>query len=391
MQQEPANDYTSIQLGDKEIILVGTAHISQDSVDTVIRTIDELEPDTVCVELDSQRYQSLINKKGWESLNLKEVIRKGQMPFLLTNLALSSYQKRMGLQTGVKPGAELAAAAQAAVDKGLGMELVDRNIRTTLLRVWRKTGLWNKMKVMAALFGSLFEKQELGEEDLAKLRQEDTLSSMLDEMGDLLPSVKQILVDERDTYMAYHIKNAPGNKILAVIGAAHQPGIERQLQQDILPETIEEISEVPPKSNVSKIIPWLIPGIVIALFIGGFFFGNREQFADAAIAWILANGVLSAVGALIAWGHPVTIASAFIAAPITSLNPTVGAGFVTGLVQAFVAAPTVRDMEMVGDDLITIRGWWNNRLARVMLVFLFSSIGSAAGTFIALGWLKDMF
>lgn len=391
MQQKPAADHTSIRVGEKEIFLVGTAHISQASVDTVIRAIDELQPDTVCVELDAQRYQSLINQTGWESLNLKDVIRKGQMPFLLANLALSSYQKRMGLQTGVKPGAELAAAAHAAVEKGLGMELVDRNIRTTLLRVWRKTGLWNKMKVMAALFGSLFEKQELGEAELARLRESDTLSSMLEEMGELLPSVKQILVDERDTYMAYHIKNAPGSRILAVIGAAHQPGIERQLQCDISLETIAEISEVPPKSRLSRVIPWLIPGIVIALFIGGFFFGNREQFADAAIAWILANGVLSAIGALLAWGHPVTVLSAFLAAPITSLNPTIGAGFVTGLVQALVAAPTVRDMELVGEDLVTIRGWWNNRLARVMLVFLFSSIGSAAGTFIALGWLKNMF
>ena len=391
MQQKPAADHTSIRVGEKEIFLVGTAHISQASVDTVIRAIDELQPDTVCVELDAQRYQSLINQTGWESLNLKDVIRKGQMPFLLANLALSSYQKRMGLQTGVKPGAELAAAAHAAVEKGLGMELVDRNIRTTLLRVWRKTGLWNKMKVMAALFGSLFEKQELGEAELARLRESDTLSSMLEEMGELLPSVKQILVDERDTYMAYHIKNAPGSRILAVIGAAHQPGIERQLQRDISLETIAEISEVPPKSRLSRVIPWLIPGIVIALFIGGFFFGNREQFADAAIAWILANGVLSAIGALLAWGHPVTVLSAFLAAPITSLNPTIGAGFVTGLVQVLVAAPTVRDMELVGEDLVTIRGWWNNRLARVMLVFLFSSIGSAAGTFIALGWLKNMF
>ncbi|MCD6582976.1 MAG: TraB/GumN family protein [Desulfuromusa sp.] len=386
-----SSDYTRLQVDDKEIVLVGTAHISQDSVDTVIRTIDEVVPDTVCVELDTQRYQSLINKKGWESLNLKELIKKKQVPFLLTNLALSSYQKRMGLQTGVKPGAELAAAAQTAEERGMEVELVDRNIRTTLLRVWRKTGLWNKMKVMAALFGSLFEKQELNEEELAKLRESDTLSSMLDEMGKLLPSVKQILVDERDTYMAYHIRNAPGEKVLAVVGAAHLPGIIRLLQGDeIDPETISEISTIPPKTTFSKIIPWLIPGIVVALFIGGFFFGNRDQLANAATAWVLANGLFSALGALLALGHPATIISAFVAAPITSLNPTIGAGFVTGLVQSFVAAPTVRDMERVGEDLMTFKGWWQNRLARVLLVFLFSSIGSSIGTFVALGWLKNL-
>ncbi|MCF6266794.1 MAG: TraB/GumN family protein [Desulfuromusa sp.] len=387
-----SNDYTSLRVDDKEIVLVGTAHISQDSVETVIRTIDDVLPDTVCVELDVQRYQSLINEKGWESLNLKDLIKKKQVPFLLTNLALSSYQKRMGLHTGVKPGAELAAAARTAEERGMEVELVDRNIRTTLLRVWRKTGLWNKMKVMAALFGSLFEKQELNEEELAKLRENDTLSGMLDEMGKLLPSVKQILVDERDTYMAYHIRNAPGEKILAVVGAAHLPGIIRQLQGDeIDPETIAEISTIPPKTTFSKIIPWLIPGIVVALFIGGFFFGNRDQLANAATAWILANGLFSALGALLALGHPVTIISAFVAAPITSLNPTIGAGFVTGLVQSFIAPPTVHDMEHVGEDLMTFKGWWQNRLARVLLVFLFSSIGSSIGTFVALGWLKNLF
>ncbi len=387
-----SSDFTSLQVDDKEIVLIGTAHISQDSVETVIRTIDKVVPDTVCVELDTQRYQSLINKKGWESLNLKELIKKKQVPFLLSNLALSSYQKRMGLHTGVKPGAELAAAAQTAEERGMEVELVDRNIRTTLLRVWRKTGLWNKTKVVASLFGSLFEKQELNEAELAKLRESDTLSSMLDEMGKLLPSVKQILVDERDTYRAYHIRNAPGEKVLAVVGAAHLPGIIRLLQGDeINPETISEISTIPPKTTFSKLIPWLIPGIVVALFIGGFFFGNRDQLANAATAWILANGLFSALGALLALGHPATIISAFVAAPITSLNPTIGAGFVTGLVQSFVAPPTVHDMEHVGDDLMTFKGWWQNRLARVLLVFLFSSLGSSIGTFVALGWLKELF
>ena len=386
---QPASHYTQLQVDDKEIILVGTAHISQDSVDTVIQTIEEISPDTVCVELDEQRYHSLINQKGWESLNIKDLIKKKQLPFLLANLALSSYQKRMGLQTGVKPGAELAAAAQTAEEKGMEVELVDRNIRTTLLRVWRKTGLWNKLKVMASLFASLFEKQELDEAELAKLRESDTLSSMLEEMGKLLPSVKRILVDERDTYMAYNIRNAPGEKVLAVVGAAHLPGIERLLQgPEIDPELISEIAKIPPKTRFSKLVPWLIPTLVAALFVGGFFFGDRDQLATAATAWILANGLFSALGALIALAHPFTIITAFVAAPLTSLNPTIGAGFVTGLVQSLVAPPTVWDMEHVGEDLIKIKGWWSNRLARILLVFLFSSLGSSLGTFLALGWLQ---
>lgn len=384
------SDIHRLNLHDREIILVGTAHISQDSVETVQRVIGEEHPDTVCVELDQQRYQALKNQNRWESLNLIQVIKKGQVPFLLANLALSSFQKRMGLQTGVKPGAELAAAADAAEQQDIPVRLVDRDIRTTLLRAWRKTGLWKKMTLVATLVASLFEKQEVDEEELARLRQTDTLSAMLEEMGEMLPSVKTILVDERDLYMAHHILEAPGSKVVAVVGAAHLPGLLRHLQAPPTADAIAEISVVPAKSRLSKAIPWIIPALVAALFAAGFAFGDRQQLAGAAIAWVLANGLLAALGTVLALGHPLSVAAAFVGAPITSLNPTIGAGMVTGLVQAFVASPTVRDMEKVGDDLATLRGWWSNRMSRVLLVFLFSSLGSSVGTLVAFHWLKDL-
>ncbi|MGE4343532.1 MAG: TraB/GumN family protein [Geoalkalibacter sp.] len=384
------SDIHRICIDDKEIILIGTAHISRESAETVTRVIEETAPDTVCVELDEQRFKALQYRNQWESLNLKQVIRNGQVPFLMANLALSAFQKRMGLQTGTRPGAEMAAAAEAAEKLGLQVELVDRSIRTTLLRVWRKTGFWKKTQIMASLVASLFEKSEINEEELARLRQNDTLSAMLEEMSRMLPSVKSILVDERDLFMAHHIRNAPGKRIVAVLGAAHIPGIKRLLHEEISTEKIEEISEIPPKPLISKIIPWVIPSVVAALFIFGFLLGDRQQVTDAALAWVMANGLLSALGAFAALGHPLTILSAFIAAPITSLNPTIGAGFVTGLVQAIVASPTVRDMERLGEDLVAVRGWWKNRLARVLLVFFFSSLGSTAGTFLAFHWLKDL-
>ncbi len=381
---------TVVQIDGKEIILVGTAHISQESVETVRQVIETQAPDTVCVELDSQRYQSLRDPNRWHSLNLIQVLKKGQGPFLLANLVLASFQKRMGLHTGVKPGAELAEAASLAEEKGIAVRLVDREIRTTLLRAWRKTGLWKKMQLVSTLLASVFEDQKLDEEELARLRQTDTLSAMLDEMSTLLPSVKTILVDERDLYMAHHIRQAPGDKVVAVVGAAHLPGIVRQLHQEDDPSRIAEISTIPEKSGFSKIVPWLIPAIVFALFVAGFFFGDREKIAGAAVAWVLANGILASLGTILALGHPLTIVSAFIAAPITSLNPTIGAGFVTGLVQAFIVPPSVKDMENVGDDLATVKGWWKNRMTRVLLVFLFSSLGSALGTVVAFGWLKNL-
>jgi len=384
------SDIKRVSIDDREFVLVGTAHISQDSVDTVRQVIEQEAPDTVCVELDEQRYRALSNPRHWESLNLIQVLRKGQAPFLLANLALASFQKRMGLQTGVKPGAELAAAAEMASQSGLELRLVDREIRTSLLRAWRKAGLWKKMNLLATLLASMFERQELSEEELAKLRQTDTLSAMLDEMGQVLPTVKTILVDERDSYMANLIRRSPGRKVVAVVGAAHLPGIEGKLHRNFSDEEIAELSVVPEKTRFSKLAPWLIPGVVVALFILGFFYGDKQVLANAAIAWIIANGLLSALGALLALGHPLTIITAFIAAPITSLNPTIGAGFVTGLVQAILTPPQVQDLEKVADDIANPTGWWRNRLTRVLLVFFFSSLGSAIGTVVAFGWLKNL-
>jgi len=391
MNNHENTDIHRIKLDDREIVLVGTAHISQDSVDTVKAVIQAEQPDTVCVELDEQRHRALRNPRHWESLNLVQVLRQGQAPFLLANLTLASFQKRMGLQTGVKPGAELAVAAETADQMGLDIQLVDREIRITLLRAWRKAGFWKKMSLFSTLLVSLFDTQELNEEELTKLRQTDTLSAMLDEMSKILPTVKTILVDERDTFMAYHIRQSPGNKIVAIIGAAHMPGILQKLGQQISAEDIGSLSVIPAKTTFSKLIPWLIPVVVVGLFVYGFMAGNTEQLASAALAWVLANGVLSALGALIALGHPLTILAAFVAAPITSLNPTIGAGFVTGIVQAIMAPPKVKDMESVAEDIAGLGGWWRNRLTRVLLVFFLSSLGSAAGTMVAFGWLKDLF
>ncbi len=383
-------DITRIDFNGREFILVGTAHVSQASVEIVRAAINAEDPDTVCVELDEQRHQALRNPRHWESLNLTQILRKGQAPFLLANLALSAFQKRMGLQTGVKPGAELAAAAEMADELGKNVCLVDREIRTTLLRAWRTATLWKKFNLMASLLASMFDSRQIDEEELARLRQTDTLSAMLDEMAEVLPSVKRILVDERDTFMAYKIQQAPGKKIMAIVGAAHIPGITRKIEQSFSDDEINEISTIPEKPPFSRLVPWIIPAIVVALFVIGFLSGNRAQMADAAVAWVLANGLLSALGALLALGHPLTILAAFVAAPITSLNPTIGAGFVTGFVQACLVSPQVRDLEKVSEDIATLPGWWRNRLTRVLLVFILSSLGSAAGTLVAFGWLKNL-
>ncbi len=398
MSEESESDIVRLEVDGKEVILVGTAHVSQESVETVRRIISQENPDVVCVELDEQRYKVLKDKKWWQSLDLKEVFRKGQAPFLIANLILSSYQRRLGMETGVKPGSELAEAAAVAEKSDIAVELIDRQIRTTLLRAWRKTGFWKKVNLAAELMASVLPggggegAVEMTEEELRKLREGDTLSVMLEEMGKTLPSIKEVLVDERDFYMSTGIRRAKGDKVVAVVGAAHVPGMTRHLKaaEPIDQQHFDEISVVPEKSFLSRALPWLVPFIVAVLFAVGFVYGDTEKVKNAAVAWVLANGILSALGTILAFGHPMTVIAAFIAAPLTSLNPTIGAGYVTGIVQAWLHPPKVRDMEQLSEELVSWKGWWTNRMARVLLVFLFSSIGSSIGTVVAFKWLKDL-
>ena len=392
---EISNNYNGsirrLILDGREIILVGTAHVSQASVEMVRQVIADEQPDTVCVELDHQRHKALRNPRHWENLNLIEVIRQGQAPFLCASLILSAYQKRMGLHTGVRPGAELAAAAEEAEERNLTVRLVDREIRTTLLRAWRRAGFWKKMSLLATLLAGIFDKQTIDEEELARLRETDTLTALLDELAQVLPTVKTILVDERDLFMANEIRHAPGQRIVAVVGAAHLPGISARLAAPSPPpEEIAELSVIPEQGKLSKSMQWLIPAIVIGVFIVGFFAGDMSKLTTAAVGWVLATGGLSALATAAALAHPLTILSAFLAAPITTLHPAIGVGFVTALVQAFLAAPKVSDMERAGEDITTVRGWWSNRMTRVLLVFFLSNLGAACGVLLAFRWLKDL-
>lgn len=383
-------DVTRVELDGREIILIGTAHISQESVDTVGRVIEEEEPDIVAVELDEERFKSLREEQNFEDLDLVEVIKNKQLTFLLARLALTAFQKRMGSYTGVKPGAEMAAAVDLAEEKGYEVSLCDRNVRTTLVRAWRKTPWWRRAELAVLLFAGLFQKSEVNEEDLSNLRDMNNITGVLTELGEALPEIKVVLVDERDEFMAYKLQKLRGEKIVAVVGAAHKPGIIRHLRRDISRERLKEISTIPPRSAVSKSLPWILPAIVIGLFVYGAFNSDYDSVKNAATAWVLANGILSGIGAIAALGHPLTVAAAILAAPFTSLNPTIGAGMVTAFVQTYVAAPKVADFQNIGDDVEELSGWWTNRLGRILLVFFFSSVGSSLGTFLAFGWLKNL-
>jgi len=381
----PAHDYSDdvavIRHDDKTILLVGTAHISQQSADLVEEVITGERPDTVCIELDEKRFTALSQPERWENLDLKQIIRKKQLSTLLVNLVLSSYQKKLGGQLGIQPGAELLAAAKAAENLDIPVELCDRDVRVTLRRAWKATSFFRKGYLMATLLASLFDKTELDEEKLTELRNKDVLSEMMKEIGEALPAAKHVLIDERDIFMAEKIKATPGKRIVAVVGAGHMQGIQRVIKEDNS-SRMEEINTIPPVSKGWKIAGWSIPAaILFSLGIIGFRQGAGEAGANA-LYWILANGIPSAIGAMIAFGHPATIISAFAGAPITSLTPVIGAGYVCAFVQVMTQPPMVKEFEAVSTDISTVRGWWQNRLLRIFLVFIMTGLGSSIGTWV---------
>ncbi len=381
----PAHDYSDdvavIHQNDQTILLVGTAHISQESADLVEQIIEQEKPDTVCIELDEKRYNALSNPQRWENLDLKQIIRRKQLSTLLVNLVLSSYQKKLGGKLGIQPGTELLTAARAAGKLDIPVELCDRDVRVTLRRAWKSTSFFKKGYMIATLLASLFDDTELDEEKLSELRKKDVLSELMKEIGEAMPAAKNALIDERDIFMAEKIKAAPGKRIVAVVGAGHMEGIERVIQEDNIGQ-MEEINSIPPISKGWKIFGWSIPiAIILSLVAIGFRQGAGEAGANA-LYWVLANGIPSAIGALIAFAHPLTILSAFVAAPFTSLTPVIGAGYVCAFVQVMTQPPVVKEFESVTTDIGTVRGWWQNKLLRIFLVFIMTGLGSSIGTYV---------
>jgi pheromone shutdown-related protein TraB len=374
----------TIELSGKQIFLVGTAHVSKESVTDVRRTVEIVKPDTVCVELDEVRYKNLTDPTRWRKTNISQVIRKGKAMLLLSSLIMTSFQRRIGKKLGVMPGAELLEGVKAAEDVGANVVLVDRDVQVTLKRTWRNFGLWDKFKMAIQLSASLFVTEEIDEKTIEELKEEEKLSDVLQLLADEFPRMKATLIDERDRYLAQKIRDVAGERIVAVVGAGHVPGIIEQIEQD---QDLSELELVPPPSKGSGVLKWLIPGIILALFAYGFLKGGSEESVTSIYIWFLINGTLSAVGAALALGHPLTIISAFVAAPLTSLNPMIAAGWVSGLVQALVKKPTVKDLEELPEAITTVKGFWKNPVSRILLVVVLSNLGSVLGTFVAGSWI----
>ena len=373
-----------LELGGRKITLVGTAHVSAQSIEEVKNTIKELKPDCVAVELDEKRADSIQNDQRYSDLDIVKVIREGKAFLVLANLMLASFQKRMGQNIGVKPGDEMLAAIKTAEEMGIATSMVDRPVQTTLQRAWAKNGFMGKMGLLSSLLASAFSKEEVDESEIEALKQKNEMDNMMGELSKEMPVIKEVLIDERDKYLASKIWESQGNNIVAVLGAGHLAGVEAHLNQIAAggeSSDVSEISELPAKKSLAKFIGWLIPAVIIGFIAAGFIYGGRKAGTAMLSTWVLWNGIPSAVLSIVALAHPVTIIISFLAAPFTSLCPFIGVGFVSGIVQAVICKPRVRDMENLSEDVQSIKGFYRNRILRVLLVFILSSVGSSIGTF----------
>ncbi|GEM05805.1 conjugal transfer protein TraB [Halolactibacillus miurensis] len=374
-----SNTVVRIEQDGKTYILIGTAHVSKTSADEVKEVIEREQPDAVCIELDEQRYQSMMDSDKWKKMDIFKVIKDKKATLLLMNLAISSFQKRMAKQFNIEAGQEMMQGIKSAEDVGAELVLADRNIQITFSRIWGNVGTKGKLMLLTQVMAGIFSNESITEEELEKMKSQDAIGAILDEFTEHFPRLKTPLIDERDQYLAEKIKRAKGEKIVAVLGAAHVPGITEEIKKD---HDLKQLNKVPKKSKWPKRIAWGIP-IGIVLMVLATFIMNPEAGTDQVMSWLIWNGLFSAIGTAIAFGHPLAILAALVAAPITSLNPLMAAGWVSGLVQAYVKKPKVSDFEALSDDVYTVKGFWQNKVTRILLVVMLANLGSTLGTVVA--------
>ena len=384
----PDQPTVTVTVGGSEIVLLGTAHVSRTSAEEVRRRLREEPFDAVAVELCPSRYNALLDPDSLQRMDLFRLFREGKAAMVTASLALGAYQQRLAEQFGIEPGAEMRAAVECARSAHLPVLLIDREVGVTLRRVYRNVPWWRRLNLFSGLLASVISKEEVAEEEVERLKEGDVLETTFAQFADRERDLFVPLVEERDRYMAARLRQevarTPHPRLLAVVGAGHLNGIARHLREESGEPgaLVRELDRLPPPRRWPKLIPWIIVALVVAGFAIGF--AKSPALGWSMVAdWVLINGGLSALGALLAAAHPLTIAAAFVAAPITSLNPTIGAGMVTAAVEIALRRPNVGDFGRLRHDTITLRGWWRNRVARTLLVFLLSTLGSAAGTYLA--------
>lgn len=375
---------TVVEEGGKRFFLVGTAHVSKESVNDVRRTVEVVQPDSICVELCQARYQSMMRRDDWRRMDIFKVIKEGKAAFLLIQLVLQAFYRKIGDKLGVQPGAEMMEGVRLAEETGANLVLADRDVQVTLKRVWGFLGFWNKVRLLTQLLTGIFVDEDVDKSMIEDMKNKDQLESIMGAFSENFPGIKERLIDERDIYLAQKIRLAPGENIVAVVGAGHVPGMQRYFGQEI---DLSPLEQLPPPSKWGVFWKWGLPGFFVALLGIGFFRGGASVSMEAVSIWVLVTGMLAALGSAAALGHPLTILSSFLAAPITTLHPILAAGWVAGLVQAWVKKPTVSDLEDLPTSILTVKGFWTNPVCRILLVVIFANLGASIGVFISGSWI----
>jgi pheromone shutdown-related protein TraB len=391
--ESPEQPLHELSLGHTQITVLGTAHVSRTSADTVEQMLDTGIYDAVAIELCPSRYNALIDPDSLARMNLFQVLKEGKVPMVSASLALGAFQQRMADQFGIRPGEEMRRAIDMGKQHELPVLLIDREVGITLKRIYRNVPWWQRLTLFSGLLASVLSREEIPEEEIERLKEGDVLESAFTQFAEREKHLYLPLIAERDRYMAARILEeiqlTEHRHVLVVIGAGHLKGMVEQLLEQFKDqaqtppsEIVNELDATPQGSPFWRIFPWLIVVAILSGFVIGFM-RSPDLGWTLVRDWVVINGSLSALGALIAGGHVLTVLTAFVAAPITSLNPTIGAGMVAGGAELFLRKPTVGDFDRLRTDTTSLSGWWKNRVARLFLVFILSSLGSAIGTYVA--------
>lgn len=380
--------------------ILGTAHVSRASVEAVERLAGEDRFDAIAVELDEQRLRNLTDSNALQELDLFRILREGKTGLVAANLALAAYQRRLSEQLGVEPGAELKAAARIAGERGLPLQLIDRDVGITLKRAYRGLGFWGRIKLMTGLGMSLFDTEQVDAAEIEKLKQGDMLESSFGEFAAQSPPIFEALIAERDSYMAARLREANSHahgepvkpqaqdermlEVLVVIGAGHLKGLSRHLREDA--ETPAVVRERLESITKASRIPWIslaIAALVLGSFAWGFWHGGAHLGTTLLLTWIVLTALGGAIGCIAAGGHPLSVLAAALWSPWKPFHPGIASGTVSGLVEAWARKPTYQDFMRLRDDVGSVRGWYRNRVSRVFLNFFLTCLGTIAGEVIA--------
>lgn len=374
-------DITRLSFQGKEIVIIGTAHVSRESADLVEQTILEEKPDTICVELCQSRLDAIRQHDSWREMDIVKVIREKRTSLLLAQLMMASFQKRVAQKFHIQPGEEMRRAVSLADYMKANLVLADRPIRITLLRVWRMMSFWNKVSLLPEMFMSLFTTDDITEEDIEKWKEQDILELALKSLGEKMPVLKTTLIDERDQYLAHMIRNAQGTKIVAVVGAGHVSGILKNINDVI---DIDALSLLPKKGFGARYFGWIFSLAIISLFAAGFFFSGSQASINMILSWSLITAGCAATGAILLFSHPLTIVASAFSAPIATLHPLIATGWIAGLVEATMRKPQVKDVLNLADDITNFQGFFRNKITRILIIIAFVNITTSLGTFVAI-------